>query len=374
MKLPNLTLKWADALYSQHEAVFKRQESDRFVLFDYYYADYAIFRDFPETREFRGIIFDKTTGQLVSRPFHKFFNVNENPELLEENLTFKGRAYEKQDGSMAQLTSHNGVLVVASRSSLNGYVNQEVNRFLTHHPDIINFVMGYPNHTFLFEYLDPNAPIVLRPAAKELVFLNARDKNNGAYCFNTFADIVPARVTPTKELNPELWNSYFKPFLENVDNHEGFVLDLEYRGLVKVKTAWYVKSHRLVTEKSPKGFITEWASGTLDDSIAALLALGHPNVAKEAELVVAQVKVALEDSLDRLYSTGINEEMTTKEVAVLLQRNLSNPIDKLSFGVLMASQRSGDLLDKAYNFNQLRLSLGESAARIRTVLDVLNLK
>ena len=46
----------------------------------------------PETfddawgKECRGIVFDKTTGQVVGRPLHKFHNVNERPETHVDKL------------------------------------------------------------------------------------------------------------------------------------------------------------------------------------------------------------------------------------------------------------------------------------------------
>ena len=38
-------------------------------------------------REFRGIAFDVETGSVLSRPFHKFFNMNERPETEDLTLT-----------------------------------------------------------------------------------------------------------------------------------------------------------------------------------------------------------------------------------------------------------------------------------------------
>ena len=52
-------------------------------------------------RECRGLIFDKA-GVLISRPFHKFFNVNEREET-QMNVIDLGQPHvimEKMDGSM----------------------------------------------------------------------------------------------------------------------------------------------------------------------------------------------------------------------------------------------------------------------------------
>lgn len=55
-------------------------------------------------REIRGLVFCSKTGKLVSRPFHKFFNVNENEESNEKNIKLGQKFWllEKMDGSMCQ--------------------------------------------------------------------------------------------------------------------------------------------------------------------------------------------------------------------------------------------------------------------------------
>ncbi len=51
--------------------VIDDQASGMFEQYDYYAA---------LRRECRGIIFDTATGEILRRPFHKFFNVNEREE------------------------------------------------------------------------------------------------------------------------------------------------------------------------------------------------------------------------------------------------------------------------------------------------------
>ena len=53
-------------------------------------------------RECRGIIFDTATGEILRRPFHKFFNVNERDETQDHrvDLSRPHAILEKLDGSM----------------------------------------------------------------------------------------------------------------------------------------------------------------------------------------------------------------------------------------------------------------------------------
>jgi RNA ligase len=53
-------------------------------------------------RECRGLIFDSASGELLSRPYHKFFNVGERPEMQmnEVDMSAHHVILEKLDGSM----------------------------------------------------------------------------------------------------------------------------------------------------------------------------------------------------------------------------------------------------------------------------------
>lgn len=368
----DLNLTMAEAEYSRYQDVLKRLEHGNLVMFDYYYADWSMFQASPLTREFRGVIFDKVSGRVVSRPFHKFFNVNENPETQEENLVFNGYVTEKIDGSMAQITSNNGELIIASRSSFTGYVNNAVTGYLRTQPELVEFIFANPSYTFLFEFLDPDAPIVLRPDKKELVYLNARDKFTGEYAFQKFYQAVPARSVVTQEVTPHQWENYYKPILGSIQDFEGYVLHLHGQGMYKAKTTWYVKSHRIITMYKPKNYLEIWSEGTLDDTISNLHILGHPKVAEEILAVTEAAKNLLSSRVKHLLGSGVHQGMTAKEVAVSLTKMQQIPTDKLCFSALMAAYRGGYLMDSARVLNELRTGLGKSSTRVRAVLEDLD--
>jgi len=93
---------------------FQMHKKDGFVFIKYTNAVKSTFPD-PETaenekqkylyqvrRECRGIGFDAKTGKIVTRKFHKFFNINEKPESALENINFDRpfTVIEKLDGSL----------------------------------------------------------------------------------------------------------------------------------------------------------------------------------------------------------------------------------------------------------------------------------
>jgi hypothetical protein len=68
----------------------------------------------------RGIVLDKQLN-LVSMPFHKFFNIDECEETTIKNVSgWRYRSItEKVDGVMIQVFRHEGELVFASRHGIN---------------------------------------------------------------------------------------------------------------------------------------------------------------------------------------------------------------------------------------------------------------
>lgn len=73
----------------------------------------------PFLRVCRGLVID-TNGQIVSFPFHKFFNINEQPEthILEVSQWEFRSVTEKVDGVMIQVFRHEGKPVFASRHGI----------------------------------------------------------------------------------------------------------------------------------------------------------------------------------------------------------------------------------------------------------------
>jgi RNA ligase len=89
-----------------HEAFKSGRRDNGTVVYDYAYMDNHVFPPIDATpfaalaRELRGITFDASTGALLSRPYHKFFNAGEREEVLAQHLSFSDPHHilEKLDG------------------------------------------------------------------------------------------------------------------------------------------------------------------------------------------------------------------------------------------------------------------------------------
>lgn len=67
-------------------------------------------------RECRGLIFDDT-GHIMSRPFHKFFNLGEKEETLAQRVDIRRKhvVLDKMDGSMIRPILVHGALRLATK-------------------------------------------------------------------------------------------------------------------------------------------------------------------------------------------------------------------------------------------------------------------
>jgi RNA ligase len=188
----------------------------------------------------RGLVLD-SQDRIVSRPFTKFFNLGEPscPALPNEPY----QVYEKLDGSLAIAFYHNGRWRMTTRGSFaNDYVSY-AERWLADFP--------FPKeHTVMFEVVIPN-DAMSRPVKHDpgLYYLGSVHTESGmdlgpvddglwlqrsARCYGAESlDVLQARA-------------------ENEVGHEGFVVRFESGLRVKIKTAWYLKLFRAITNLTEK--------------------------------------------------------------------------------------------------------------------------
>jgi len=220
---------------------------------------------FPDTfatahaRECRGIIFCNETGRVISRPFHKFFNVNEKAHTQEPLLSQKYKIVEvmdKIDGALIRP-------VVTSDGKLHFFTKRCSEDFATHlagHPLVLDQQFREmcraacaADITLLFEFYDPEfaqSNIVLRYPEARLTMLAARHNISGNYAmhdwqkFSGYKDIVNSY-----EVTSETSLLNLATGLSAMEDREGYVIrlydfDNDDELFVKMKTPWYVKRHK----------------------------------------------------------------------------------------------------------------------------------
>lgn len=130
------------------------------------------------TMNSRGIIFNRKTGEIISRPFPKFFNMDQTAETQERNLPWQDgfRIFQKYDGWLGILYRDGGQYRIATRGSFQSTGALWATEFLKEYD-----LTGLPDEvTLLFELICPATKIVVDyHNREELVLLAAYNRHTG---------------------------------------------------------------------------------------------------------------------------------------------------------------------------------------------------
>jgi T4 RnlA family RNA ligase len=225
----------------QDRAYFLWEKADRPNLDSekfWFLAEQDIKRFADIRRNFRGVTFDESTGEMISLPLQKFFNVNQIPET-QYNLIKHHNAtiYEKMDGTMIHFFIHNGKLEAATCRSTHHPLAHEA-LFLAKKNNIDGYIIETINNgwTPVFEYVAPHNQIVVQYKEPRLVYLISRERSTGNYHYD---DSFPDKA--------RIFNFEFGQVFNNLNQteFEGYVCHLPNM-IVKTKTPWYMDRHRAV--------------------------------------------------------------------------------------------------------------------------------
>lgn len=269
-------------------------------------------------RECRGIIFDSVTGDLISRPFHKFFNANEKPEtqLDQLDMSREHAIFDKIDGSMIRPLIIRGELFLATKMGITE-IALEAQKLLTEKQIEWLRASVTCKTTPLFEYVAPTNKIVIHYEEPKLVYLGSRENLMGAY---RFFDGAPFEVVPFRG---HVTRDGINKFVDNVrleTEGEGYIVRFADGHMVKVKNDWYVRVHKTLDDvRADKNVLKLALNNELDDVIPMLPAEEVIRV----ESVVAEFWALFESKLNYLVHLVKHAEhefgMDKKRIALEMQ-------------------------------------------------------
>ncbi|RKQ60565.1 RNA ligase [Thermovibrio guaymasensis] len=232
---------------------FKVIEKDGLIKVSYRFNSPKVF-DSPIKRELRGITFSKGTGEVVSRPFHKFFNLDESEESRRENLEGKEFIFrEKLDGTMLHPVILNGELKLLTQKDFENPQTKKGEELLKKKTNLYEFTkrMVEKGFTPIFELVSPEFQLVIPYDREELFLTEVRNNRTGEY-------LLERTEEELKEAGFELPEKITGKFedvekeLKNREMVEGFVLkDFSAKEpfplFVKLKSPWYYDRHYAFT-------------------------------------------------------------------------------------------------------------------------------
>ena len=244
-----------------------------------------------------GATFDAESGELVSLPFEKFFNVNEKAHtraaLVEADMANGFYVTEKLDGSMLTPIMTNSGPVLKTRKSAFSDVAAAANMHATKNVLDLCTAMCEFDFTPIFEYMTPDNKIVLDYGEEpRFVLLAARNMQSGHYMsyeallgFGVQFDVPVVNKVPVNSLQ-ELLDK-----VETEEGIEGWVI-CTGKTRYKIKTRWYCDRHNLVDLRY-RDVAKHVLNDTLDDLMPNIRVAGGEEAVKKVEEVKLLVRIEL---------------------------------------------------------------------------------
>lgn len=296
----------------------RRVEYDGLVLFNYtdkctYDSEWN-----DVTTAARGIIFDLATGDIVARPFDKFFNLGEKDHVHLSKLPNEPYVIqEKMDGSLGIIYYYKNKWRVATRGSLTSVQAQWAEERL----NCYNLTELRPWGTYLVEIIYPGNKIVVDYCGQEhLVLLGVRHTKEGHYLHHDCLGYLSANTgmpsCPTYGLTIEQAIERKKHLSKD---EEGFVVWFEKGLRVKIKGDEYLRIAKIISCLSPLSFWEVMKHGKVPQEYLQQIpeefrGEWEPMV-KAIESKYSEVYAEIEDDLKRLPSREF------RDVGIFLKSN-----------------------------------------------------
>jgi RNA ligase len=257
-------------------------------------------------RECRGLVFD-LDGNLINRRYHKFFNVNERDETAIHQIDWNKPhvILEKLDGSMVSPCRVRNHIRWMTKMGVTDTA-MEAEAFVAKNPKYALFARQafVYQMTFMFEWCSNKNRIVLDYPEDHLVLTAIRYNDTGEYMpYGTMVKIAGTYDIPVVEAYT--WNS--KPnevidWIRQNEDTEGVVVRFDDGHMVKIKTDWYVRIHKV---KALLGQERDVTALILNNELDDLL----PVLPKEDVERVEKFRDILEKRL-RFTSSALNRVVT----------------------------------------------------------------
>jgi RNA ligase len=267
----------------------------------------------------RGLIVNRITGEIVARPFEKFFNWGENNRATDAPVK---TITEKMDGSLGILY-RNGSYKIATRGSFESDQALWATDFLyKRYGDTLAHIPC--SWTPLFEIIYPDNRIVIDYGNRhELVLLAIRNRHTGEYLDHSEVEAFGKQhgFGLPKVFRYNGVDELLGLCSEIDANNEGWVVEFEDGQRFKFKGDEYKKIHKLISGLSFKFVLENHAAGTLQHALGAIPDEFKDEV-KEWERQIDETIEATKESIESAFAKAPKD--TRKDYALWCKSEVPN--------------------------------------------------
>lgn len=295
-------------------------------------------------REFRGLKFD-LEGNLICRPWHKFFNVGERAETSLENIDVSKNhiILEKLDGSMiAPFMVDHGIIWGTKMGKTE--VSDQVVQWLLQSDKLMDyqyFVIDaiQKGYTPIFEWCSNYQRIVLDYPESNLILIGMRHMHTGVYL--NYTKLVSAGqhwgipvVQCTRVFDPiEKLSEQFLEYTRKIQNAEGFVIKFDDGHMYKIKSDWYCELHRVKSEINyERGVVSLLINGGMDD-LKSLMPVNDRQRIENYETAFANMLAEKTVHVIHLSKMIAGNKMTRKDYALNIMPTEEKWISNIIFKI-----------------------------------------
>lgn len=289
----------------------------------YVYQDSKLFKgdNAIYTRECRGITFNKS-GEIVSRPFHKFHNLNETTGYLENDLNWNevDSIQDKRDGSMISPVLIDKKIFWKTKKSFDNQEATLVNKLYhkdTKENDFAIHCLSL-DYTPIFEFTSPYNRIVIGYKEPKLTLLAIRNLYTGEYLkYDLFKEVAEKFEIDIAQDYSYLTLDEIKQNVETGTGFEGYVITFKDGKKVKVKTNYYLALHRNVTFTTERQIAEMVLDDVIDDYKAYIQSLETEELSKRVDEIESQVikeLIELEKTCNDIIAT--DKDLSVKDFSL----------------------------------------------------------
>lgn len=289
-------------------------------------------------RECRGIAFDKK-GNILSRPLHKFFNLNEREETQARNVDFSNThaILEKYDGSMIRpifIEQHNGFRLGTKMGITDVAMNAEV--FVAENPQYFRFFRHCLEYGLspIFEWVSKVNRIVINYDKNDLILIAIRELETGRYLDLEEIEQLGAQygITVVKSYGTVDEINSFIDRTRLIRDLEGFVVRFSDGHMLKIKTDEYLVKHKSRDIVASTKNLIECILNEQVDDLKPMLIPEDLTRVHELEREVMKTIMDMSGHLEKAYELYGN--MDRKEYAMGVSRTLTPFVRKGVFSMM----------------------------------------